>query len=175
ADRRQAAPGGQKRGLVDQVGELGAGEAGRAGRERVEVDPRRERLALDVGLEDLAATDTVGTVDDDLTVEAARPQQRRIENVRPVRRADQDDVLVDREAVHLHQQLVQRLLALVVAAADTGAAMAADRVELVDENDARRRLLFLLEQIAHAAGAETDEHLDEVRAGNREERNAGLA
>ena len=54
------------------------------------------------------------------------------------------------EAVHLDEQLVERLLALVVAPTQAGAAMAADRVDLVHEDDARRRLLGLLEEIAHA-------------------------
>ena len=38
-----------------------------------------------------------------------------------------------------------------------------------------RVLLGLLEQVAHARGADADEHLDEVGAGDREERHAGLA
>ena len=54
------------------------------------------------------------------------------------------------EAVHLDEQLVQRLLALVVAAAEAGAAVTADGVDLVDEDDAGRVLLALLEQVAHA-------------------------
>ena len=53
--------------------------------------------------------------------------------------------------------------------------MAADRVDLVDEDDARRVLLGLLEHVAHAAGADADEHLDEVGTGDREERHLGLA
>ena len=79
------------------------------------------------------------------------------------------------EAVHLDQQLVQGLLALVVAAAEAGAAVAADGVDLVDEDDAGRVLLALLEQVADARGAHADEHLDEVRAGDGEERHVGLA
>ncbi len=47
------------------------------------------------------------------------------------------------EAVHLGEDLVERLLALVVAARDARAALAADGVDLVDEDDARRRLLGL--------------------------------
>ena len=43
------------------------------------------------------------------------------------------------EAVHLDEQLVERLLALVVAAAEPGAAMTADGVDLVDEDDRRAR------------------------------------
>ena len=74
------------------------------------------------------------------------------------------------------EQLVQRLLLLVVAAAaGIGAAGAAERVELVDEDDAGRLLARLLEQVAHPRGADADEHLDEFRAVDREERHAGLA
>src|SRR2546421_620845 len=60
-------------------------------------------------------------------------------------------------------------------AAQARAAMAADRVDLVDEDDAGRVLLALLEQVAHAGGADADEHLDEVRTGDGEERHARLA
>ena len=158
-----------------EVREVGAGEAGRAGGERVEVDLARERLALRVHLEDLAAADAVGPVDDDLAVEAARAEQRRVEDVGPVRGGDQDDVVLHLEAVHLDEELVQRLLALVVAAAEAGAAVAADGVDLVHEDDAGARLLRLLEEVAHARGADADEHLDEVGAGDGEERHARLA
>ena len=61
-----------------------------------------------------------------------------------------------------------------MAAAEAGAALAADRVDLVDEDDARRIALGLVEQVADAAGADADEHLDELRAGDAEERHAGL-
>ncbi|KAF2989337.1 hypothetical protein MJC1_03487 [Methylocystis sp. MJC1] len=53
--------------------------------------------------------------------------------------------------------------------------MAADRVDFVDEDDARRVLLGLLEHVAHAAGADADEHFDEVGAGDREEGHARFA
>ena len=79
------------------------------------------------------------------------------------------------EAVHLDQELVERLLPLVVAAAEPGAAMPADRVDLVDEDDAGRVLLALLEHVAHARRADAHEHLDEVGAGDGEERHVGLA
>ena len=143
--------------------------------ERLQVDVRRERLAAHVDLEDRLAALHVGPVHHHLAVEAAGPQQRRVEDVGPVGGGDQDHVGVGVEAVHLHQDLVQRLLALVVAAAQPGAALAAHGVDLVDEDDARRVALGLLEQVAHAAGADADEHLDELRAGDGEEGHAGLA
>ena len=57
----------------------------------------------------------------------------------------------------------------------TRAAMAADRVDLVDEDDAGGVLLRLLEHVAHAARTDADEHLDEVGTGNGEERHVRLA
>src|SRR4029078_6075864 len=97
------------------------------------------------------------------------------ENVGTVGGGDEDDAFVRLEAVHLDEELVERLLASGVAAPQARAAMAADRVDLVDEDDARRVLLALLEEVADARGADADEHLDEVRAGDREERDVGLA
>ena len=110
-----------------------------------------------------------------MPVEPARPEQRGVEDVRAVRGGDEDDALVRLEAVHLDEELVQGLLALVVTAAEAGAAVPADRVDLVDEDDAGRILLALLEQVAHAAGADAHEHLHEVGAGDAEERHARLA
>ena len=174
-DEPLAAAGGKQRRLVDEVHQVGAGEAGRAARDDLEVDVGRQRHLADVDLEDLLAADDVGIGDDDLAVEAAGTEQRRVEHVGPVGRGDEDDALVRLEAVHLDEQLVQRLLALVIAAAEAGAAMAADRVDLVDEDDAGRVLLRLLEHVADAARADADEHLDEVGAGDGEERHVGLA
>ena len=134
-----------------------------------------DRLAARVHLEDLPAAGAVRPVDDDLTVEAARPQQRRVEDVGTVGGGDEDDVVLHLEAVHLDEQLVERLLALVVAAAQAGAAVTPDGVDLVHEDDARRVLLGLLEEVAHARGADADEHLDEVGARDAEERHARLA
>src|SRR4051812_32680245 len=52
--------------------------------------------------------------------------------------------------------------------------MTAHRIDLVDEDDARCVLLALLEQVAYARGAYTDEHLHEVRARDAEERHTGF-
>jgi hypothetical protein len=62
-----------------------------------------------------------------------------------------------------------------VPAAQAGAAVTTDGVDLVDEDDAGRVLLALLEEVADAARADADEHLDEVRARDAEEGHAGLA
>src|ERR1700680_1841058 len=93
----------------------------------------------------------------------------------PVVARDHDDVVLRLEAVHLDQQLVEGLLALVVTAAQAGAAVAADGVDLVDEHDAGGVLLGLVEEVADAAGADADEHLHELGAADAEEGHPGLA
>ena len=126
-------------------------------------------------LEDLEAALHVGSIEDDLAVEATGAQERRVEDVGSVGGGHDDDVRVRVEAVHLDEDLVQRLLALVVRAAQAGAALAADRVDLVDEHDARAVALGLVEEVAHAAGADAHEHLHELGAADAEEGHAGLA
>src|SRR5205823_12079154 len=104
-DHVAALAGGQQGGLVHQVGQVGAGEAGGAPGHDVEVDLLGQRLALGVDVEDGLAALEVGPVDDDLAVEAAGAEQGRVEDVGPVGGGDQDDALTEVEPVHLHQEL----------------------------------------------------------------------
>ena len=53
--------------------------------------------------------------------------------------------------------------------------MTTDGVDFVDEDDRRGMALGLLEQVANSRGSDSDEHLDEIGAGDRQERNSGLA
>jgi hypothetical protein len=55
------------------------------------------------------------------------------------------------------------------------AALAADRVELVDEDDRRGRFLGLVEQVAYAGGPHANDHLHELAGAQREEGDVGLA
>ena len=126
-------------------------------------------------LQDLDPRLLVRAVDQDLAVEAAGPQQRRVEDLRAVRGGEQDDALTRIEAVELGEELVEGLLLLVVAAAHRpDAARAAQRIELVDEDDAGRTFARLLEEITDAGGPHPDEHLDELAPADGEEGHTGL-
>ena len=118
----------------------------------------------------------VGRRDLDLAGEASGPQQRRVERVEPVGRADDDDARTRVKAVELGEQLVERVVRLAAAAVAAARSPTADRVDLVDEDD--RAVLAaarLREELADALGADADVLLDEVRSGDGEERHAGLA
>ena len=163
-----------QRRLVDEVGEVGAREAGRAARDRPQVDVGLERDLARVHAQDLLAALDVGVADRHLPIETARTQQRRVEDVCAVGGGDDDDALGLREAVHLDEQLVERLLALLVAER-VAAAVAADRVELVDEDDARLVAARFAEQLAHARRADAGIHLDEVGTAGGDEGHARFA
>jgi hypothetical protein len=85
------------------------------------------------------------------------------------------DAAVDVEAVHLDQQLVERLLALVVAAAHAGAAVAADGVDLVDEDDAGAFSLACSNRSRTRLAPTPTNISTKSEPGDREERDARLA
>ena len=127
-------------------------------------------------LQDVDAAELVRPVDQHLPVEAPRTQQRGVQDLRPVGGGQDDQADRGVEAVHLDQQLVERLFLLVVATeARKRAAGPAQRIQLVDEDDRRGQLARLLEQVAHPRRADPDEHLDELAARDREERHPGLS
>ena len=174
-DGRPALARGQQRGFVDQIGQIGADEARRDRGDLLQIDRLVQLDVLDVDLEDGFPPADVRPVDQDLPVEAARPQQRLVQRFRPVGRRDHDHAGLRVEAVHFDQQRVQRLLALVVPADHAAHAALAQRVQFVDEDDAGGFGFGLLEQVPDAGGADAHEHLDEIAAGQAEERHARLA
>ena len=118
----------------------------------------------------------VRLVDQHLPVEAPRTQERGVEYLGPVGRRHDDDALPGVETVHLDQELVERLLALVVPAREVAhAARLSEGVQLVHEDDAGGLLHRLLKEIAHARGAQTHEHLHELRTADAEEKYARLS
>ena len=160
-----------KGSLVHHVRKVGTGESRCSASEDVQVDVFRHRNLFRVDAKNFFAALDVGTVDDNATVETARTKQGRIENVGTVGRGDQDHAIIRLEAVHLNKELVQSLLTLIVSAAKACATVTSYSIDLVDEDDAGSILLALLEEVADAACADADEHLHEVRAGDREEGN----
>ena len=82
----------------------------------VEIDAVREADLGDVDLEDLQPTRAVRPVDQHLAVETPGPEQGRIEHLRAIGGADQDHAARRIEAVELSEQLIERLLLLVIAA-----------------------------------------------------------
>ena len=122
--------------------------------------------------DDFLSALNVRNADDNLTVKASRSQQSRIQDIRTVCRGQNDDTGILSESVHLNQQLIQRLLPLVVAAAQSGASLTSHRVDLVDKHDAGRIFLGLLEQVSDTGCTDADKHFNKVGAADRKERHS---
>ena len=168
---------GEECGFVHQVLEVGTGKSRRALRDgrNVYVLVQRNLSLFQVNFQNLFAALQVGQPDHDLPVETSRTQQSLVEHVGAVGGSNQDDAFVCGEAVHFHEQLVERLFAFVVPASEACATLATHGVNFVDEQNAGRVPLAGLEQVAHAACAHANEHLHEVGTRHAEERHAGFA
>jgi hypothetical protein len=165
-----------QRCLVDEVRQVGAGEARREGGNGFEVHVWRHLDLLGMHTKNGCATDPIGPIHQHLAVEAPRPQECWIEDLRPIGRCKQYNALARIKAVELDEQLIERLLLLVVSATEgANAPGPSHSVELVDEDEAGLGLAGLVEQIADARGADTDEHFHEIRAADGEEGHARFA
>ena len=173
-DHARVAASGHQGGFVAQVGQIGTAHAGRATGDHAGVHVGAQRHLAHVHVQDLLAAADVGQRHIDLAVETARAQQGGVQDVGAVGGGHHDHTQVGLETVHLDQHLVEGLLAFVVATAQAGATLAADRVDFVDEDDAGRVLLGVLEHVAHTGRAHADEHFDEVGTRDAEERHLGF-
>ena len=123
---------------------------------------------------DTATAAQVGGGHHHLTVKTARPQQGRVQHVRAVGGGNKDDALVAFKPIHFHQQLVQSLFPLVVAAAQARTALPAHSVNFINKNKTRSVFLALNKEVAHARSAYAHKHLHKIRTGNGKKRHARL-
>src|SRR4029077_19667475 len=102
----------------------------------VQLDVRGQRYVSDMDLEDLETALLRGPIDSHMAVKAARTQQGRVEDIGPIGRRQYNHALIRREAIHLGQDLVERLFPFVMAPSQPGASDAPHRIDLIDEQDA---------------------------------------
>ena len=126
--------------------------------------------------ENLGPLPPIGLGNGNLAIEPSRAEQGRVEHVRAIGGAHDHHALVGVKPVHLDEQLIQGIVALVGPAPHLPASpRAANCVHLVDEDDTGRLLLRLLEEIADPARPNAHEHFHEVRPGNGEKGHSRLA
>src|SRR5207253_1752091 len=98
---------------------------------------RVERLPARMYSQNRESTDRVRQVEVNLAVEAAGSEQGIVQHVGSVGGSQNNHVRARVKAVHFDQNLVERLLALLVSDPHRAAAFASDRVDLVHKDDAR--------------------------------------
>ena len=164
----------EQRRFIDDIRQIGPGKTWRPTRDLFQIDGVVKVYFLRVDFENINPPLQVGFVHQHLSVEATGPEERGIEDLGPVRRGKDDDAGTGVEAVHLDEQLVKRLLALIVPA-DRDAAALADGIEFVNEDDAWGLFAGLLEHVADPGRADADEHLHEFGPADFEKGDLGLA
>src|SRR5690606_15793030 len=148
--------------------------ARREARESFEIDVRADGHATALGVEPQDRRTAVdrGESDGQHPVETAGAEERRVQLLGPVRRADHDHALGRRETVHLDEELVQRAVVLVVRAVP--APPSAERVDLIDE-DHPAATPGLAEERPDPVRAEPDDETGHLRSRDMEERYVRLA
>ena len=126
-------------------------------------------------LQDLHASLKIRTIHDDTPVKASRTKQRLIQNFRAVGSAKDQNSLRGIKAIHLRQQLIQRLLPLLIAPAVLGITASSDCIDLIDKNNAGSVLGGLFKQVTYTAGTHADIQLYEIRSRQGEERHMCLS
>ena len=175
-DRLLAGAGGEQRGLVDDVGEVGAGEAGRAAGDDLQVDVGR-RSACPWRAPRGSARRPCMSGRSTAIWRSKRPGRSSAGSRmsgRLVAAMRMTPPLTSKPSISTSIWLS------VCSRSSCPPPMPAPRCRPTASISSMKMIagafcLGLLEQVADAAGADADEHLDEVRAGDRVERHARLA
>ena len=162
--------------LIADIGNIGTRESRRLTRQEVQVDILVKLQRLHVYLEDSLALRQIGQINTYLKVEASRTKQRLVKHIHTVGSRKDDHARIAAEAIHLREQGIERILALVIAAhSRIFGACSSHGIDLVDEDNTGSLLLGLLEDIADTTCAHADKHLDKVGTTHREERHCRFA
>ena len=167
-------PGSQYRRFVHHVFQIRAGSVRHPLCDIVQIHIAGKGLPFAVYLQDCDTAFLIGIVNCHLPVKTSGSHQGGIQNITAVGCRHHDNAFVHREAVHFHKKLIQCLFAFIVASAESGAAVASDRIDLINEHNCRSNLFRLIEQIADTACADAYEHFNKITAADGEERNAGF-
>ena len=122
--------------LVHQVGQIGTGETRVPRAISAGLTSSASGTFAHVHFQDLLTTANIRQADHDLAVETTWTQQSRIQYVGTVGGGDDDDAFIAFKTIHFNQHLVQGLLTFVVTTTQTGATLATDRIDLINEDDA---------------------------------------
>ena len=165
----------QQRGLVEQVFQIRSGKTGGGLGDGTQIYVGTDGFVAGVYLQNGLPPFDVGIGNHHLTVKPAGAQQRRVQNIPTVGGGDDNNAGVGGKTIHLHQKLVEGLFPLVVTAAETGAAVTAHRINLIDKHNAGGVLFGLFKQIADTGSTHAHKHLHKIGTGDGEKGNPCLA
>src|SRR6266852_4908968 len=172
--RIQVATCGKECSFIDQVRQICTDHTSRRAGNSHQVYILIQRHLACMNLENSQTPIPVGTINNHSTIEATGAQQGLIKPIRTVCCGDNHNGLMTIKAIHLYQELVQRLLSLIIGV-NAGTALPSHGINFVDKDDTWRSLLGLIKEVTHTASADADQHLHEFGARHREEWHGSFA
>ena len=171
-----AAPHGEQRGLVHEVGEVGAAHAGRAAGDDVDVDVGRDLLVAEVHLEDRRRA-RPGSGSGTTIWRSKRPGRSSAGSSTSGRLVA---AIITMPSVASKPSISASIWLSVCSRSSWPPPSPAPRLRPMESISSTKMiagacLRAVCEQVAHPGRADADEHLHEVGAGDRDERHAGLA
>ena len=155
--------GGNDGCFVDQCRQICAAEAWCGACNLVQVDIWSKLYLLGMDAKDLPPTHYIRRADANHAVKSTRARQGRVKHIGSIGCSNDDDLIGGLEAIHLNQDGVEGLLAFIMTTGrESTAAASANGIDFIQEDDAGRILFRLLEQIAHAACTDANEHFYEI-------------
>ncbi len=121
-----------------------------------------ELNTFNMNFEYCCATHHIGAVNEHMSVESSRTHQGLVKSFGAVRRSHHNDSAVGAETIHFDEESIECLFTFVVSPNRIAAASFSQRVEFVNENNARRFGFCLLKHIPDACGTDANKHLNEI-------------
>ena len=142
---------------------------------RIQIHTLIQMYILRMNLQDLHTSLQVRLIYDNSTVKTSRTKKRLIQNLRTVRSTQYQNTLRSIETIHLRQQLVQRLLTLLITSTVFTVTASPNGINFIDKNNTWCILGCFLKQISYTGSSDTDIQFNKVRSGKREERHLGFS
>ena len=160
-DNLSSAADSPQSSLVDDICKLCTRSTGGHAGDLLKVNPIRQLDLLAVYLQNGFAPLQIGELYRNTPVKAPRTGQCRVQAVRLVGGRENDNAIVSFKSVHLGQQLVQSLFALIVASV-LATTLFPDRIDFIDKHNTRSLFLGLFKQVTYLRSTHTDKHLHEL-------------
>mmetsp|Transcript_79622 Transcript_79622/g.161930 ORF Transcript_79622/g.161930 Transcript_79622/m.161930 type:complete len:354 (-) Transcript_79622:755-1816(-) len=173
-DGRLVAPSRKDGRLVHQILQVSTAEAGSSLGDFSQSGALSQFLVTDVHVEDLLPALHVRQAHGHATIKSPWPQQGVVQDVRTIGRCHHDDTAVAFEAIHFSQDLIEGLLPLIISTTHASTSLSSNSINLINENNAGRLLLGLLEDIADARSSNPNEEFDEFGGRGLDERHSSL-
>ena len=150
---------GMESAFIYQIGKVSSGAAGCILCDSFQINILRHFDCFCMHPQNRLSAGNIRQFEWNAPVKTPWPQQRFVKNFRFVRCRQDHHAFFRGKTVHFIQQLVERLVPLIISGDSRQVTALADRIDFINEDDAGGFCLGLIEQISHPGCSDTDKHL----------------